>query len=162
MATLDRAVVWRVWIGTYTDPVLVLAGDDASLEDVARTGKVAMHDLMQGHVREEHDRQFWTDAVASKDVTKIERGDEVYLHPRVAVAQEAFVDRAQLDELDRHLGVMREGACRLKPLARRALTEGGASGDQARRDLHEAIDWLAKGAPPRLAAPSTEEGRDDG
>jgi hypothetical protein len=46
------------------------------------------------------------------------------------------------DEAERALAVMREGAARLKPLARRAVTEGGASGDQARADLREAIDHL--------------------
>jgi hypothetical protein len=43
--------------------------------------------------------------------------------------------------------VMREGAARLKPLARRAITEPGKSGDDARRDLHEAIEWLRQGCP---------------
>lgn len=92
MATLDKAVVWRVWIGTYTKPVQVLVPLTASIEDVARAGKVAMHDQMQGNVRAEHedyDRTFWTDAAASCDVTRMERGDEVYLHPRVAVTQSA-------------------------------------------------------------------------
>lgn len=90
MRTLDQAVVWRVWIGNYTEPALVLAPEDASLEDVARAGKVAMHDQMQRHVRDEHrehDETFWTDAVASRDVTRIERGDEVYLHPRFVIAE---------------------------------------------------------------------------
>jgi hypothetical protein len=51
-------------------------------------------------------------------------------------------------EAERRVAVMREGAARLKPLARRALTEGGDSGDQARCDLHAAIAWLGQGCPP--------------
>lgn len=84
--------------------------------------------------------------------------------------------RAQRDDrafdAELKVSVMREAAARLKPLARRALTEPGASGDQARRDLKEAIDWIAKGC-PRLASddervsrsanfpqtPTPEEGR---
>lgn len=53
--------------------------------------------------------------------------------------------RRRADELDRQLLVVREGAARLRPLARRAITEPGASGDEARRELHEAIDFLARG-----------------
>ena len=57
----------------------------------------------------------------------------------------------QRDELrfdaELQVSTMRVATLRLKPLARRALTEPGASGDQARRDLHEAIDWIAKGCP---------------
>lgn len=56
-------------------------------------------------------------------------------------------EASRVDELDRQIDVIREAACRLRPLARRAITEPGTSGDQARRQLHEAIAWLAKGAP---------------
>lgn len=87
-STLDTAVVWLVWIGTYTAPVRVVAPQDATLEDLARVAQVAMHDQFQRNVRPEHeeyDRQFWTDAVAAKSVTKVERGDDVHLHPRLAV-----------------------------------------------------------------------------
>jgi hypothetical protein len=60
------------------------------------------------------------------------------------------------------VAIMREGAARLKPLARRAITEPGASGDEARRELGEAISWLAKGAPTmevRDAGLSSASGR---
>lgn len=88
--TLDAAVVWRVWLGTYTQPALIVAPPDATLESVAQAAKVALHDHFQREVRpehEEHDRRFWTDAVAAVDVTKIERGDDVSLHPRIAAVE---------------------------------------------------------------------------
>jgi hypothetical protein len=77
-----------------------------------------------------------------------------------ALAAEAEVKRLQEyidsmpypDEYERQTALMREAACRLKPLTRRAITEGGQAGDQARRDLHEAIDWLARGCPQEATA----------
>jgi len=87
---LDVAVVWKVWVGSYTDPVLVLMPTDASVDDIARTGKVGMLDKHMKNVREEHreyDEKFWTDAVAAKDITRIERGDDVRLSPRIHVVK---------------------------------------------------------------------------
>lgn len=136
-AVLDKAVVWRVWVGTYTEPVQVLAPHDATLEDVARAAKVAMHDRFQAQVRpehEEHDRQFWTDAVAATEVTKIERGDEVWLHPRVAVtAPPATLASAGAQELQRRLDVIDECLARFKPQVRNGVTAA---------DLVEAAEGL--------------------
>lgn len=78
-------------------------------------------------------------------------GPVVETDTMVCPVAELVMERAARDEkredAERQLMVMREAACRLKPLARRAITEPCASGDQARRDLHDAIDWIAKGCP---------------
>lgn len=59
-------------------------------------------------------------------------------------------------DAERQVDVMREAVARLRPLARRAITESGESGDQARRDIYTAIEWIRQGCPP-----STEDGIDD-
>lgn len=50
-------------------------------------------------------------------------------------------------EAERQVDVMREAVARLRPLARRAITESGESGDQARRDIYTAIEWIKQGCP---------------
>lgn len=85
---LDPGVLWRVWLGRYTDPALIVAPCDASIEEIARAGRAALDERFQGQVRPEHvahDSDFWTDALAAVDVTKIERADDVHLHPRFAL-----------------------------------------------------------------------------
>ena len=125
-SVLDTAVVWKVFLGTYTAPALVLAPNDATLEDVARAGKVALSDHFQSQVRpehEEHDRNFWTDAVAAVDVTRIERADEVWLHPRVvATAAPAGFATADAEELQRRLDLVDECLARFKPQVRNGVT----------------------------------------
>jgi hypothetical protein len=70
-----------------------------------------------------------------------ETGQPTQVLPALEVEQA----RARATEADVKVGVLCEAGARLRPLARRALTEGGESGDQARRDLHEAIAWIARG-----------------
>jgi hypothetical protein len=85
-ASVVRAALWEVKIGTYIESVRVVAPLDATLDEVARTAKVAMHEQFQSHVRPEHaahDTAFWTDAVAAKDVTSITRCEDVVLQPRI-------------------------------------------------------------------------------
>jgi hypothetical protein len=57
------------------------------------------------------------------------------------------VERAQHEAFDADVkvAVLQECAARLRVIARRAVTESGASGDQARRDLYDAIDHMAHG-----------------
>ncbi len=86
--TLHTATLWRVWL-RFTEPVLIIAPNDATLNEVARAAKVAMHDRHQANVRPEyegHDRAFWTDAVADQEVRKIERGEHVWLSPKVTIS----------------------------------------------------------------------------
>jgi hypothetical protein len=94
--TLDRAALWNVWLGNYTNPVLLVAPLDATLDHLAQAAKVAMHDRFQSEARPEHadhDRTFWTDAVAAVEVTKIERGDLVWLSPHIVAAPASAAQR---------------------------------------------------------------------
>lgn len=167
-AVLETAVVWRVWLGTYTESVLVLAPLDATLEDVARAGKVALDDRLQGLRPEhgEHDRTFWTDAVAAVDVTRIERGDEVRLHPRVATtaASPGFAS-AGAEELQRRLDVIDECLARFKPQVRNGVSAADlvesaeALRDVARNGVRE--DAISSTYPEIAAAPWIVEEVDD-
>lgn len=69
----------------------------------------------------------------------------------VCPVEEMVLARGARDEkrerAESQLAVIQEAATRLIPLVHRAITEAGASGDAARQDLHEAVDWMARGCP---------------
>lgn len=85
---LTRCSTWNVYVGRYTDPVLIIAPLEASMDDVARLGRVAMLEKhLETAVRpgyEEFDTQFTTDNIAKAAVTKMERGVDCWLEPKVA------------------------------------------------------------------------------
>lgn len=84
-------------------------------------------------------RDWWTTHPSS--------GTSVHVAPygRVALAEQDASD-ARI-----RVAVMQEAAVRLKIIAHRAVTEGGASGDEARRELRDGLAWLAKGAPAQVS-----------
>jgi hypothetical protein len=83
---LTRCSTWNVWVGRYTNPVLIVAPLEASMDDVALLGRVAMLEKhLETSVRpgyEEFDTQLTTDNIAREAVTKMERGVDAWLDPK--------------------------------------------------------------------------------
>lgn len=88
----DTALIWRVWLGRYTEPAVIVVPTDASIDEVVRMGRLALDARFQDQVRPEHeeyDSAIWTDFAAAADVSKVERGEVVTLHPRLIEVPQA-------------------------------------------------------------------------
>jgi hypothetical protein len=91
----DVAMLWKVWLGNYTEPVVVVCLPESTTAEIVRTARLGMHEKFQTHVRpefEEHDREFWTDRVADTKVRKMEALEAGWLVPTLVAAPSATAE----------------------------------------------------------------------